>query len=98
MKKIIMSILAILMVILLLTVVAGCGNHSLTLDNQSYKKVHIFIHDGDDLCLTVRTWCNAENGVVVKTKEYDGELWFSAGTYMLCEGECPICGNKKSDE
>lgn len=89
MKKIITSILAILMVILLLTVATGC-NRSLGFGNYNFKKIHIFTHDGNDLCLTIEKWYEHDIGIEVKTKEC-GALWLSEGTYMLCSGECPIC-------
>lgn len=97
MKKIITSILAILMVILLLTVVTGCGNHSLGFGNYNFKRIHIFTHDGNDQCLTVEKWYEDDVGIEVKTKEC-GALWLSEGTYMLCENECPICGAKMKGE
>lgn len=81
-------------IIIFMILFAACGNRSLGLGKFTFRKVHIFIHDGPDMCLTVEKWYESDTGIEVKTKEY-GSLWLSEGTYMLCENECPICGREE---
>lgn len=78
-------------IIIFMILFAACGNHSIGFGNFTFTKVHIFIHDGPDMCLTLKKWYESDTGIEVLTKEY-GSLWLSEGTYMLCQNDCPICG------
>ena len=79
------------LIIMFMTVVFGaCGNKSIGFGNYQFTKVHIFVHDGPDRCLTIEKWYESGTGIEIRTREY-GSLWLSEGTYMLCEHDCPIC-------
>lgn len=86
--------IAVLIIIFIMLVFAACGNHSIGFGNFAFTKVHIFVYDGPDMCLTVEKWYESNTGIEVKTKEY-GSLWLSEGTYMLCEHDCPICNREE---
>lgn len=86
--------IAVLIIIFIMLVFAACGNHSLGVGKFTFRKIHIFVHDGPAMCLTVTKWYECDIGIEVRTKEY-GSLWLSEGTYMLCENECPICGREE---
>ena len=87
MKKILIVIIAIMLIFCL----TSCGNKNYSLGNYTFRRVHIFTHNGQDKCLEIQSWHDDEIGIEVHTKEY-GALYLSEGTYMLCESECPICG------
>lgn len=90
-NKYVMSMWILILIVMFMTVVFGaCGNHSVGFGNYHFAKVHIFVHDGPDRCLTIEKWYEDTIGIEVKTKEH-GTLWLSEGTYMLCEHDCPIC-------
>jgi len=84
----------ILIIIFMMVVLGACGNHNIGFGNFTFTKVHIFVYDGPDMCLTVEEWYEGDIGIEVRTKEY-GSLWLSEGTYMLCENDCPICSAKE---
>ena len=83
--------LIILTLVLVLVLLAGCGNHSVGLGNYTYKKVHIDTHNYSG-CLTVEKWYESGTGIEVKTEEA-GSVFLSEGTYILIEGDkgCPFC-------
>lgn len=89
--------IAILIIIFMMIVFGACGNHSIGFGKYTFTKVHIFVNDGPDMCLTVVKWYEDEVGIEVRTKEF-GTLWLSEGTYMLCEHDCPICSAKVEEE
>lgn len=87
MKKIIIIVITIIFMICL----TGCGNKDYGRGSNTFRRVHIFTHNGQDKCLEIQSWHDNEIGIEVHTKVY-GALYLSEGTYMLCESECPICG------
>ena len=85
MKKIIACMLVIIMAVAL----CGCGNMSMGYGNFTYRKIHIDTpHYGG--CILVDKWYETSTGVEVKTEDY-GNIFFSEGTYMLIEDDCPLC-------
>lgn len=93
-KHLTFKLIAVLIIMFMTVVFGACGNHSIGLGKFTFRKVHIFVHDGPDMCLTVEKWYEDDIGIEVRTKEY-GTLWLSEGTYMLCEHDCPICDAKE---
>ena len=79
----------LMIMILTLLMLTGCGNMSLGLGNYTYKKVHVDTYNYNG-CFTIEKWYNSDTGIEVKTKEA-GSLYFAEGMYMLIEDECPFC-------
>ena len=94
--RMIVGSVLILIAFTLSAVLGACGNHKIGFGNFTFRKVHIFTHDGRDRCLTIEKWYENNVGIEVRTKEC-GTLWLSEGTYMLCEDECPICGREREE-
>lgn len=95
MKKTIAMILVAVMMVAALT---GCGNMSIGYGNFTFEKVHVDTHHYSG-CLTIEKWYDNESGIEVKTKEA-GSMYLAEGTYILIGGEqgCPICdANKDGD-
>ena len=82
---------SIILICFCLLIFTSCGNLNLGLGEFHFSHVHIFNPDGTDACLTIVSWRECDVGVEVRTEEY-GAIWISEGCYILCEGECPICG------
>lgn len=80
----------LLVILMFLTVLSltGCGNQSLGFGNFTYKHVHCTLTNE---CYTIEKWYDSELGMEVDTVEY-GSIYFSEGTYILFEDECPVCG------
>lgn len=73
-----------------LLVLSGC-NAGL-IGNYEFNYVHCL---ASNECYRITKWIEDETpGVEVKTKEY-GTMFFSEGTYILVETECPICNKEK---
>ena len=91
MKKLIAIILVLVMC---LSVLTGCGNMSLGMGNYTYEKIHIDTHHYSG-CLTIEKWYENDSGVEVMTKEA-GSVFVSEGTYIMLGGDkgCPFCDNK----
>lgn len=89
-KKIIAMIMTTAMVTTMLT---GCGNKSFGYGNFNYEKIHVDTYHNSE-CFTVEKWYENDAGVEVLTKE-NGSMFFSEGTYMMVENECPFCGKEK---
>ena len=84
------KILAIALVLIMaLTVFAGCGNMSLGLGKYTFRKIHVDTHHYSG-CLTVEKWYDNESGIEVKTSEV-GHIYLAEGMYVLIESECPFC-------
>jgi hypothetical protein len=58
--------------------------------NYEFNYIHNTITDE---CYELKSWKDNEMGIEVKTAEY-GSLYFSEGTYILVEDECPICNKR----
>ena len=85
-KKFIVMIMAVLM---LATLLAGCGNMSMGFGNFTFEKIHVDTHNYSG-CFTVEKWYDNASGIEVKTKEA-GSMYLAEGMYMLIEDECPFC-------
>lgn len=84
------KILAITLVLIMaLTMLAGCGNMSLGFGNFKFEKIHVDTYHYSG-CLTVEKWYDGETGIEVKTKEA-GSLYLAEGMYVLVQGKCPFC-------
>lgn len=86
-KKIIVMVM---LVIMSLTTLVGCGNMSLGFGNYEYEKVHVDTYHNSK-CFTINKWYNNESGIEVNTKEA-GSMFLCEGTYIMIEDECPFCG------
>ena len=86
------KIIAFIMLMVLIVVLAGCGNMSIGLGNFDFEKIHVDTHNYSG-CFTIEKWYDNDNGIEVKTKEA-GSMYFAEGMYMLIEDECPFCGAK----
>lgn len=86
MKKIIAMIMAVIMI----ATMVGCGNMSWGFGNFTFEKVHVDTHNYNG-CFTVEKWYDNASGIEVKTKEA-GFMYLAEGMYMLIEDECPFCG------
>lgn len=89
-KRLIAAILAIIIGLTCGIVLTACGNKSFGFGEYNFKKVHIFTHDGHDVCLELIRWHDDSQGIEIYTKDYDS-LFISEGAYMLCQDKCPIC-------
>lgn len=88
MKKI---ICLICLVVLMVVTFAGC-NVSWGLGSYEYNKIHVDTYHYSG-CLDVDKWYDNSTGLEVKTD--DGEsMFFSEGTYILIEDNCPFCDNE----
>ena len=85
-----------LMLILMLAVVAltGCGNENWGFGNYEFRHVHIN-GASEGYCATVESWHDNELGIELHTTEF-GDMYCSEGTYFLFESgtKCPFCKRK----
>ena len=86
------KIIAIMLAVLLLVGMAGCGNMSMGFGNFTFKKIHVDTYNYSG-CFTVEKWYDNSSGIEVKTKEA-GCLYLAEGMYMLIEDDCPFCGER----
>jgi hypothetical protein len=78
----------ILVLILIVALFTGC-NVSMGLGSYEYNKVHVDTYHYSG-CLEVDKWYDNSTGLEIKTE--DGQsMFFSEGTYILIEDECPFC-------
>ncbi len=94
MKNTTKIITLVLMTVILITVLTGCGNMSIGLGNFTYEKVHVDTYNNSG-CYTIEKWYDSSTGIEVKTKEI-GSVFLSEGTYTLFEKECPFCANTET--
>ena len=85
--------ITILMVILQIASLVGCGNMSLGLGNYTFEKVHVDTYHYSG-CFTIEKWYDNGAGIEVKTKEA-GSMFLAEGMYVLVENECPFCKGGK---
>lgn len=86
------KLLSILLVLLLLivTIFSGC-NVSYGIGSYEYNKIHVATH-GYSGCIDIDKWYDTSTGLEVKTE--DGQsMFFSEGTYILVEDDCPMCND-----
>lgn len=86
MKKIIVMIMIVVMMVAMLT---GCGNMSLGFGNFNFEKIHVDTHHYNG-CFTIEKWYENGSGIEVKTREA-GFMFLDEGMYMLIEDDCPFC-------
>lgn len=86
MKKI---ITIVVLAVMCMTMLTGC-NMSMGIGNLSFEKVHVDTYHYSG-CFTIQKWHDNESGIEVNTKEA-GSMFFSEGTYVLIEDDCPFCG------
>ena len=84
--------ISILLVLLSILILAGCGNMSVGIGNYNFQKVHIDSPHFSD-CIEIKSWYETERGLEVKTEEY-GNIFLSEGTYYMIEDNCPFCDKK----
>lgn len=89
MKKPIVALILLAVIVVLLTTLSGCGNMSLGFGNFEYNKIHVDTYHYSG-CFNVEKWYENNNGIEVNTKEADS-MFFSEGTYILLEDDCPFC-------
>ena len=89
MKKRIVSVIMLVIMVITMLSLTGCGNMSLGMGNYEFKKIHVDTYN-NNFCLEIEKWYDSETGIEVDTKDFDG-LCFSEGTYILIEDECPFC-------
>lgn len=84
-------ILLMIVVVMLMTSIMGCGNMSLGLGNFTFTKVHVDMHHFSG-CFTIEKWYDSDTGIEVLTEEA-GSMYLSEGTYVLLDGSkpCPFC-------
>lgn len=94
MKKIIAIILTIM---LLVAMLAGCGNMSMGIGNYTFEKIHVDTHHYSG-CFTIEKWYENGAGIEVLTREA-GSMFLSEGTYALIGGDegCPFCEDIKGE-
>lgn len=92
------KIIAMMLVVLLVVGMAGCGNMSMGLGSFTYEKIHIDTHHYSG-CLTIEKWYENGSGIEVLTKEA-GSVFASEGTYILLGGDkdCPLCTERREGE
>ena len=84
--------IAIILTVLLMAALVGCGNHSIGMGKFTFRGVHVSDGSGHARDLTVINWHDNDVGIEVKTEEA-GSLFLSEGTYVLYEDTCPLCGD-----
>ena len=77
------------MIVMLIMMLAGCGNMSMGFGNYTFRKIHVDTHNYSG-CFTVEKWYDNSSGIEVETKEV-GFMYLAEGMYMLIEEECPFC-------
>lgn len=89
MKKIICIVLAIVVMFAL----CGCGNSSIGFGNYNFKVIHICDNSGTCRDYEICKWYqNSEGTPGVEVLLTDGNsLFCSEGTYILASDHCPIC-------
>lgn len=85
------KILCLILIVICFIFSVGC-NMSLGIGNYNFTKVHFSVGNSDG-CEEISSWHDNELGCEVKLKS-GNSLYLSEGTYILIEGECPICSGK----
>ena len=80
-----------LIIIMLVFVLASCGNASLGLGNYNWTHIH-FTDAVEGHCATITRWYDCETGIEVHTQEC-GAIFLSEGSYILFDtaAHCPFC-------
>lgn len=76
--------------ILILLMMAGCGNMSVGIGNYEFGGIHIDTYNVVG-CHEIETWYDNENGLEVKIKGGNSIFISEGTTYILYEDKCPIC-------
>lgn len=89
-----MKKLLVILVILAVLLLVGCGNASGASGNYQFNIIHISDNAGNCVDCRVQTWYNTDQ-VGIEVLLTDGNSVFcSEGTYILAKDYCPICGRK----
>lgn len=91
-KKVLCIFVSCAICILSFCSLVGC-NQNIGMGTLNFNRAHISVGDGY-ACVEVKSWCENEVGCEIKLK--DGtSLYCSEGTYILIDGDCPICKDMK---
>ena len=80
-----------LVTIMLVFVLASCGNENWGFGNYNWTHIH-FTDAVEGHCATITSWHNNETGIEVHTQEC-GSIFLSEGSYILFDTaeHCPFC-------
>lgn len=84
----------IMMLVIMVATLCGCGNENWGVGNYTFRHVHI--SDAvEGHCATVESWHDTTSGIELHTREF-GDIYLSEGTYMLFHDAsgCPFCGDE----
>lgn len=88
------KISVVLLFMLVVLTVVGCGNMGIGIGNYEYGKVHVDTYHYSG-CFTIEKWYDNETGgIEVNTKEA-GSMFLSEGQYILLEDKCPFCDTEE---
>ena len=81
----------ILVCVIMVGLLAGCGNENWGFGNYTFKHVHIS-DSTEGHCATIESWHDNERGIELHTTEF-GDIYLSEGTYILFNNAqgCPFC-------
>ena len=88
MKKIILACILALSTFSL----AGC-NEGIGWGTFNFNRAHISV-GSKDVCVEIQSWHDNELGCELKLKN-GTSIYCAEGTYILIDGECPICKGGK---
>ena len=88
--------IAMILVVLFVVGMVGCGNMSVGFGNYTFEKIHVDTYNFSG-CFTVEKWHDNASGIEVNTKEA-GHMYLAEGMYMLIEDECPFCADSDESE
>ena len=87
MKKMFVLILIFLMMFVMTSCDESLGSQS------DFNGIHILVHNGQDICVRMKSTHYYNTGIRVETEEF-GPLLLSEGTYIVYKDKCPICGTE----
>lgn len=84
-------VICLILVMLIVTSLCGCGNQSIGFGNYTFTHVHI-TDAVEGHCAEVNKWYSSETGIELLTEEF-GSVFCSEGTYLLFgdSSNCPFC-------
>ena len=75
--------------ILLISMLCGCGNMSMGMGNYEFNKVHVVTYSYNG-CIEVEKWYDSATGIEIATEDF-GSMYLAEGMYILIEDDCPFC-------
>ena len=84
--------MAILIAILLVLGVTGCGNYSPGMGNYRYSIIHVYDTAGHYHDYHIATWYESGSAGIEVTTTDGNNLFVSEGSYILAKDYCPLCG------